>query len=74
MSCGDIITDSDGDSGLWCLPIKTTTKFHSQEAFANVIIWDASIALGIIGAEHNSVIIGCGMQPYMHTCLVHTDG
>ena len=36
MSCGDIITGSDGDdSGLWCLPIKTTAKSSgSHEALA----------------------------------------
>ena len=42
VSCGDIITDSDGDdNGLWCVPMKTTTKqvcqLHSHEAFANVM-------------------------------------
>ena len=42
VSCGDIITESDGDdSGLWCVPMKTTTKqacqLHSHGAVANVM-------------------------------------
>ena len=39
VSCGDIITDNDGyDSGLWCVPRKTTTKPSApHDSFANIV-------------------------------------
>ena len=66
VSCGDIITESDGDdSGLWCVPTKTTTKpslsVHSHEAFANgmglviSVVWylqaDISVIMHLTGKE-----------------------